>query len=93
MGDGGWDGGFFLAARILGEGSANHSCLLSLSLCLSLSLSLSPSFKGRSARALFTPGSVHSGSTSLEDYGRVLPDEMRVSSFPDRLPRSARTAA
>ena len=28
------------------------------------------------------PGSVHSGSVSLEDRGRMVPDELRVGSFP-----------
>ena len=33
---------------------------------------------------LFTPGLVHSGSASWDDCKRVFPDELRVSSFPDR---------
>ena len=39
-----------------------------------------------SSRTLFMPGSVHSGSASLDDCDRVFPDELRVSSFPDRFP-------
>ena len=35
---------------------------------------------------LFRPGSVHNGSASWDDYGRVFPDELRVSLFPDRFP-------
>ena len=31
---------------------------------------------------LFSPGSVHSGSSSGDDRGRVFPDELLVSSFP-----------
>ena len=31
---------------------------------------------------LFTPGSVHSGSASWHDCGRMFPYELRVSSFP-----------
>ena len=42
---------------------------------------------------LFRPGSVHSGSTSLEYYGRVFPDQLHVSSFLDRLRHCAWTAA
>ena len=42
---------------------------------------------------LFMPGSVHSGWASWDDYGRMFPDEMRVSSFPDRYPHYARTEA
>ena len=39
------------------------------------------------------PGSVHRGSASWDDYGRVFPDEKCVSSFPDRFPYYAWTAA
>ena len=42
---------------------------------------------------LFRPGSVHSGSASWDDCDRVFPDELRVSSFPERFPHSAWTAA
>ena len=42
---------------------------------------------------LFRPGSVHSGSASCDDYDRVFPVELRVSSFPDRFPHSARITA
>ena len=35
---------------------------------------------------LFRPGSVYSGSASWDDSNRVFPDELRVSSFPDRFP-------
>ena len=34
--------------------------------------------------SLFRPGSVHSGSASWDDCDQVFPDELRVSSFPDR---------
>ena len=42
---------------------------------------------------LFMPGSVHSGSASSHVCGRVFPDMLRVSSFPDRFPHHAWTAA
>ena len=42
---------------------------------------------------LFTLGSVHRGSASGDDCGRMVPDKLRVSSFPDRFPHCARTAA
>ena len=42
---------------------------------------------------LFMPRSVHSGSASWDDCGRTFPDKLRVSSFPDRFPHYARTAA
>ena len=42
---------------------------------------------------LFRPGSVHSGFAGLDDCDRVFPDELRVSSFPDRFPHYAWIAA
>ena len=39
------------------------------------------------------PWSVHSGSESWDDWGRVFPDELHVSSFPDRFPHYAWRAA
>ena len=42
---------------------------------------------------LFMPGSVHSGSVSWDDCGRMFPDKFRVSSFPDRFPHYAWTAS
>ena len=44
----------------------------------------------RSLIPLFEPGSVHSGSASWYDCGRMFPDMLRVSSFPDRFPHYAR---
>ena len=42
---------------------------------------------------LLRPGSVHSGSASWHNCGRVFPDVLRVSLFPDRFPHYAWTAA
>ena len=42
---------------------------------------------------LFMPGSVYSGSASCDDCGRIFPDLLRVSSFPDRIPHYACKAA
>ena len=42
---------------------------------------------------LIRPGSAHSGSATWDDCGRVYPDELRVSLFPDRFPHYACTAA
>ena len=42
---------------------------------------------------LFWPGSVGSGSASWDDCDRVFPDGLRVTSFPDRFPHYAWTAA
>ena len=47
----------------------------------------------RTLISLFMPGSVHSGSVSWDDCGRIFPDKLRVSSFPDRFPHFAWTAA
>ena len=47
----------------------------------------------RTLISLFRPGSVHSGSVSWDDCDRVFPDELRLSSFPDRFPHFARKAA
>ena len=49
-----------------------------------------------SLRALiprFVLGSVHSGSASRDDCGRIFPDKLRVSSFPDRFPHYVWAAA
>ena len=42
---------------------------------------------------LFRPRSVHNGLASWDDCGRLFPDKLRVSSFPDRFPHSAWIAA
>ena len=47
----------------------------------------------RTLISLLRPGSVHSGSVSWDDCGRVFPDELRVSSFSDMFPYHARTVA
>ena len=42
---------------------------------------------------LFTLGAVHSGSASWDDSSRMCLDMLHVSSFPDRFPHYASTAA
>ena len=42
---------------------------------------------------LFMPASVNSGSAIRVDCGRMFSDKLRVSSFPNRFPHYARTAA
>ena len=42
---------------------------------------------------LCRPGSAHSGSASWEDCDCMFPDELRVSSFPDRFPHYVWTVA
>ena len=72
-------------ARILGECSTFYSPPALFFFKVETSLhTLSP---------LFRPGSVHIGSASWEDCDRVFPDELHVSSFPDRFLHSAWTAA
>ena len=71
-------------ARILGQCSTFIPCLffffkVEISLCTLISL--------------FRPGSVHSGSVSWDNCDWVFPDELHVSSIPDRFPYYACTAA
>ena len=65
-------------ARILGECSTIHSppALLFSFFFFKVDISSHPLIP------LFTLGSVHSGSASWDDCGRVFPDELRESSFP-----------
>ena len=42
---------------------------------------------------LFEPGSVHSGSVSQDNCGRMFPDKLRVSLFRDRFTHYAWTTA
>ena len=42
---------------------------------------------------LFRQGSIHSGSASWDDCGRVFPDELHMSSFTDRFPHYTWTVA
>ena len=65
-------------ARIFGEYSTIHSPPALFSFKVeSSSHTLIPRFR---------PGSVHSGSASWHDCGRVFPNKLRVSSLPDRYP-------
>ena len=66
-------------ARSLGECLTIHS-LPALFFFLFFKVEIS----SRKLIPLFRPGSVHSGSASLDDCDRVFPGELRVSSFPDR---------
>ena len=76
---------FFSRTRILGECSTKHSPSVFFFFKVEIS--------SRTLIPLFRPGSVHSGSASRDDCDRVFPDELRVSSFPDRFPHNAWTAA
>ena len=69
---------FSSLARILGECSTIQSPPAFFKFFFKVEISshtLSP---------LFRPESVHSGSASWEDCGKVFPDELRVNLFPDR---------
>ena len=78
---------FSSLVRILGECLTIH-CLPALFFFFKVEISsctLIPLF--------FMPGSVHSGSANWDDCGQMFSDKLRVSSFPDRVPHYAWTAA
>ena len=74
--------------RILGEGWTIHS-LLAFFPPFFLIVEIS----SYTLIPLFRPGAVHSGPASWDDRGQVFSDELHVSSFPDRFPHYAWTAA
>ena len=76
-------GGFFLACEDFGR-MFDHSfpaCAFFFGVEVEIS--------SRTLIPLFTSGSVHSGSASWDDHGRMFQDKLRVSSFPDRFPHHA----
>ena len=90
-GDGG--GGFFLACedfRRLFDYSVPVCPVFILLIYLFI---FEVEISSRTLSPLFTPGSVHSGSAIWDDCGRMFPDRLRVSSFPDRFPHYAWKAA
>ena len=76
---------FFSLARILGECSNIHSLPV---LCF-----FKVEIRSHTLIPLFMPESVHSGLASGDDCGQVFPDKLWRSSFPDRFPHYAWTAA
>ena len=76
---------FSSRARILGECSTIHSPPAFLFFLVEII--------SRVLIPLFTPGSVHSDSENWDDCDRVFPDELRVSSFPNRCQHYTWTAA
>ena len=82
---------FSSLARILGECSTIYSpsALFFLFVCLFVRVEIS----SRTWIPLFMPGSVHSGSVSWDDRGRMFPDKLRASLLPERFPHYAQTAA
>ena len=85
-------GFFFLAWRILGECSSIHSPP-ALSFFLFFVFFFLVDISSRALIPLFMPESVHSGSASWDDRSQMFPDTLCVSSFPDRFPYYAWTAA
>ena len=80
---------FASLAKIWGEYSTIHSphALLFFFFFFEVDISLRPQIP------LFRPGSGHSGLASRDDCDRVFPDELHWSSFLDRFPHYAWTAA
>ena len=72
--------------RILGECSAVHS-LLALLLLLLLLFFSEVEIRLHTLILLFMPGSVHSGSASWYDCGRMYPDKLHVSKGSCDIPR------
>ena len=75
---------FSSLVRILGECLTVHSMSV---------LFFKMEISSRTLIPLFRPWSVCSGSVSWDDCGRMFPDKLCVSSFPDRFPRYACTVA
>ena len=73
-------GGFFLACEDLGRMFDHSFPPQHFFFFLEVEIS------SRTLIPLFMPGSVHSGSASWDDCGRMFPDRLRVSSFQDRFP-------
>ena len=81
--------GYFLACEDFGR-KCDHlfpACAFFFSSFFEVEIS------SRTLIPLFMPGSVHSDSASWDDCTRMFPDKLRVSSFPDRFPHYAWTAA
>ena len=76
---------FSLLARILGECLTIYSPPVLFFFQVEIS--------SHTLVSLFRPGSVHSGSASWHNCDRVFPDNLCVSSFPNRFPHCTWTAA
>ena len=81
-------GGFFLACENFGRMFDN-----SFPACAFFFFFFKVEIRSHALIPLLMPGSVHSGSASWEDCCRMFPYKLRVSSFPDRFPHYAWTAA
>ena len=82
--------GFFLTCENLGRMFDNsfHTCVFVVVVVVVL-----VEIKSCTFFPFIWPGSVHSGSASWDDCGKMFPDELCVSSFPDRLQHCASTVA
>ena len=78
---------FSLCARILRECSTIYFPPVLFSFLFKVEIRL------HTLMPLFRLGLVHSGSASWDDWGQAFPVELHVSSFPDRFPHCACTAA
>ena len=79
--------GFSSLASIFGECSTIHSPPVLFLFFFKVEISF------HTLIPFFRPGSVHSGSAIRDDCGRMFPDKLLVSSFPDRFPHYVWTAA
>ena len=79
---------FSSPAKILGEWSTIH-----FPPALFFFFFFQVKISSRTLIPLFRLGSVHSGWARRDECDRVFPDELRVSSFPDKFPGNAWTAA
>ena len=80
---------FSSLARIFEECFTIHSPPTLFCFCIFVKVEIS----SRTLIPLFLLGSVHSGSANWDDCGRIIPDKLRVSSFPDRFQHYGCTAA
>ena len=69
-------GGFFLACKDFGR-MFDHSFTACAFYFFEVEIS------SRTLIRLFIPGSAHSGSANWDNCGRMFPDKLRVSSYPD----------
>ena len=83
---------FSLLVRILGECLTTHSPPAFLCVCVCFCF-FEVEISSHTLLPLFRPGSVKSGSVSWDNRGRVIPDKLHVSSFPDTFLHYSWTAA
>ena len=72
-------GALYSLARIWGERSTIHSLP-------AFFFFFKVEIRSNTLIPLFMPGSVHSGSASWDGCGRLIPDRLRMNSFPEKFP-------